>query len=163
MRLLGRRINGELLAVSFAVAVGVMLIGIGVNASRTGPDALGLPDEIEAISPTPNDKQVLRQTEIVVDLAANHEAALILDGVELTVISLDDLSGPGGSAEPGQQVELPATAIWDPGNFVISFRPTEGAEVEEYHVGEHTATVLYWKIEEGRAAARSFTWTFEVL
>ena len=161
VRLFGRRINVELLVVSFGIAAGLMLVVLGLMSARTGRDAQGLPDEIESIAPSPNDRQVLRQTEIMVDLTENLEAVLVLDGVELPVTRLDELSG--GLAQPGQQVEMPPTAIWDPGNFVISFLPVEGAPIEELTVGTHTATVIFWKIEDGREAARSFTWTFEVL
>jgi hypothetical protein len=161
VRVFGRRINIELAVVSLGIAVGLVLIVIGLLGGRTGRDALGYPDEIESVAPAPNDRQVLRQTEIVVDLVANQEAVLVVDGIELPVTRLDELSG--GLAQPGQQVELPPTAIWDPGNFIISFRPVEGAPIEEYSVGLHTATVIFWDVEEGREAARSFTWSFEVL
>jgi hypothetical protein len=46
---------------------------------------------------------------------------------------------------------------------LIRFEPTEGAAVEKYDVGVHKVTVLFWKIEEGRNTARSFSWSFEVL
>lgn len=161
MRLFGKRINIELFVVSFGIAIGLVLIGIGLLGGRTGRDALGYPDQIESVAPAPNDRQVLRQTEIVVDLIANHEAVLVVDGVELPITRLDELSG--GLAQPGQQIEMPPTAIWDPGNFIISFRPSPGAPIEEYSVGVHTATVIFWDIEKGREAARSFTWSFEVL
>jgi hypothetical protein len=65
--------------------------------------------------------------------------------------------------KPGQQIELPKTAIYDQGNSLIRFEPTEGAAVEKYDVGVHKVTVLFWKIEEGRNTARSFSWSFEVL
>ncbi len=161
VRVFGKRINTELLVVSLGIAIGLVLIGFGLMGGRTGRDALGYPEQIESISPAPNDRQVLRQTEIVVDLVANHEAVLLVDGIELPVTRLDELSG--GLAEPGQQVELPPTAIWDPGNFLISFRPAPGAPIEQYSVGTHTVTVIFWDIEKGREAARSYSWTFEVL
>lgn len=134
---------------------------LGVNAGTTGRDALGYPDEIVDISPAPNDRQVLSQTEIIVDLADGYEAVLVLDGIELPVTRLEDVAGLG--VEPGQQVELPPTAIYDQGNSLIRFAPREGAPVERYGVGVHDAKVIFWKIELGRNSARSYSWSFEVL
>ena len=156
-----RRVTVEQIVISGGIAIGLILVILGLNAGTTGRDALGYPDEIVDISPAPNDRQVLSQTEIIVDLVDGYEAVLVLDGIELPVTRLEDVSGR--LAEPGQQVELPPTAIYDQGNSLIRFSPREGAPVERYGGGVHEARVIYWKIELGRTAARSFTWTFEVL
>ena len=66
-------------------------------------------------------------------------------------------------AEPGQQLELPPTAVYDGGNFSIRFQPQDGAAIERWVRGVHTATVVYWDETEGRSTAKSFTWTFTVL
>ena len=141
--------------------MGLLLVVIGLNAGTTGRDALGYPDEIVDISPAPNDRQVLSQTEIVVDLVDGFEAVLVLDGIELPVTRLEDVAGR--LVEPGQQVDLPPTAIYDQGNSLIRFAPREGAPIERFRVGTHQAKVVFWKIELGRVAARSYSWTFEVL
>lgn len=156
-----RKITVERAVVSGGIAVGLLLVVIGLNAGTTGRDALGYPDEIVDISPAPNDRQVLSQTEIVVDLLDGFEAVLVLDGIELPVTRLEDVAGR--LVEPGQQVDLPPTAIYDQGNSLIRFAPREGAPIERFRVGTHQAKVLFWKIELGRNAARSYSWTFEVL
>lgn len=144
--------------VSIGFAVGFMGLVWGVTGAVTGREALGLPDEIEQVSPAPNDNQVLSQTEIFVDLVENTEAELIVDGVRLDVARLGEVT-----AQPGEQVELPPTAIYDPGNFSIRFQPQAGAAIERWSLGTHTVTVEFWDIEEGRGAATTFTWSFSVL
>lgn len=156
-----RRINKELLAVSLAVGLGLTLVVLGFLSGTTGRDALGYPDAILDIAPAPNDRQVLSQTEIRVDLADGYEAVLVLDGVEVPTTPLTDIAG--GLAEPGQQIDLPPTAIYDQGNSLIRFTPSDGAVVESYAVGRHDVTVIFWEIEKGRNTARSYSWSFEVL
>ena len=146
---------------SLVASVGLLLIVLGFMGGTTGRDVLGYPDAVISVSPAPNDRQVLSQTEISVDLADGYEAVLVLDGLELPTSRLEDVAG--GLPEPGEQLELPPTAIYDQGNSLIRFEPTEGAAVERYDGGVHRVTVFFWKIEDGRNTARSFSWSFEVL
>jgi len=156
-----RRVNKELLILSLAVGLGLTLVVLGFLAGTTGREALGYPDAIVDISPAPNDRQVLSQTEISVDLQDGYEAVLVLDGVEVPTTPLSEVAGR--LAEPGQQIDLPPTAIYDQGNSLIRFTPSDGAVVESYSVGRHDVTVIFWEIEKGRATARSYSWSFEVL
>lgn len=156
-----RRLNKELLLISVAVGVGLTLVALGFLSGTTGREALGYPDAIVDISPAPNDRQVLSQTEIRVDLQDGYEAVLVLDGIEIPTTPLADIAG--GGAEPGQQIDLPPTAIYDQGNSLIRFTPSDGAVIESYSVGRHDVTVIFWEIEKGRNTARSYSWSFEVL
>lgn len=156
-----RVLTVERVVISAGVAIGLLFVVLGLRAGTTGRDVFRYPDAIVDISPAPNDRQVLAQTEIVVDLADGYEAVMVLDGIELPVTRLEDVAGQ--VAEPGQQVELPPTAIYDQGNSLIRFAPREGAAVERYRVGVHDVKVIFWKIELGRNAARSYSWSFEVL
>lgn len=156
-----RRVTTERVVISGGIAIGLLLVVIGLNVGTTGRDALRYPDAIIDISPAPNDRQVLAQTEIIVDLVDGYEAVMVLDGIELPVTRLEDVAGRG--VEPGQQVQLPPTAIYDQGNSLIRFAPREGAPIERYRVGVHEVKVIFWKIELGRTAARSYSWSFEVL
>ena len=144
--------------VSLGFALGISLIVWGLLGSVTGDEALGIPDEIETLSPAPNDQQVLSRTEIFVDLVAGLEAELVVDGVVLPTTRLDKIS-----VAPGQQIDLPPTAIYDPGNFSIRFQPSEGAAIEEWPLGVHNVTVVFWDAVEGRQTASSFSWSFTVL
>lgn len=156
-----KRLDREKLVISGVVALGLLFIILGVNSAQTGREAQNLPDTIESISPGPGDT-VLRQGQIFVDFKPGYDAVLILDGIELPVTRLDELQGTGAQPKPGAQVELPPTAIYDPGNFSISFQPQDGAAITGLFQGVHTARVLFWKVEESRQKAQSFTWTFTV-
>jgi hypothetical protein len=158
-----RKINLERLLVSLAFAAGVTLIVLGVLWSRTGRDALHYPDEIESTAPAPNDRQVLRETSVQVQLLKGYGANLAIDGVALPTTDLDEYLSGVGSPEPGQQIALPPTAIYDPANATISFQPSDDAPITEFRQGMHVATVTFWKLIDGPDRAQSFTWQFEVL
>lgn len=157
-----RRPDWRLALISLAIAACLVLIGFGFSAAVTGRDAQQLPDAIESIDPGDGDR-VLRQTRILVDLVTGYEAVLIVDGVELPTVRIDQLTGPDGRApEPGEQVVLPPVAIYDPGNATIGFQPVPGALIEEFAEGLHEATVVYWRSVEGRERSRQYSWTFRV-
>ena len=155
-----RPINKETLIVSAGVAIGLFAIISGFNGGSTGRDAQRLPTAIERMTPGPGD-QVLQQSQIFVDFIDGYNASLTIDGVALETTRLDELTDNGSAPKPGAQVEIPPTAIYDPGNYTISFLPQEGAPIETLMQGTHTATVLYWKITDGPAKSRSFTWEFD--
>ena len=155
-----RRINKENLFVSAVIAAGLTLIAVGLAVGTTGREAQRLPDVIEQISPGPGDT-VLVQSQVFVDFVPGYAATLIIDGIELETTRLDELSAGGATPRPGAQVEIPPTAIYDPGNFTISYLPQEGGAIESFTQGPHRATVRYWKIEDGPSKARSFSWEFE--
>ncbi len=156
-----RPINKQLLLVSVGVAFGLILIGMGLQSATTGREAQNIPAVIEDMRPGPGD-QVVQQAQVSVDFVEGYEASLEIDGIALETTRLDELSAEGNSSlEPGAQVEIPPTAIYDPGNYIISFTPQDGAPIEVFTQGVHTATVTYWKIIDGKAKARSFTWEFE--
>ena len=111
--------------------------------------------------------RVPAQTEVFVDLLPGYTGVLIIDGIELQTVDPNDLNGsPDASTPiqivPGQQVSLPATTIYERGNATLTFVPTEGAPIESFAQGPHTATVIFWKILESRQRSQSYTWTFSV-
>jgi hypothetical protein len=155
-----RPINKETLIVSAGVAIGLYAIILGFNGGSTGRDAQRLPAAIERMTPGPGD-QVLQQSQIFVDFIDGYNASLTIDGIALDTTRLDELTDNGVSPRPGAQVNIPPTAIYDPGNYTISFLPQDGAPITTLTQGMHTATVLYWKIIDGPAKSRSFTWEFK--
>ena len=60
-------------------------------------------------------------------------------------------------------IDLPPTAVFDPGNAVLSFQPVEGALIESFTEGRHEAKVIFWKTAEGEDTARTYRWTFNVV
>jgi hypothetical protein len=156
-----RRINKTALLASVGVSFGLVLIVVGLSGAVTGRDALKLPEQIEKLSPANNEK-VLRQSQIMIDFVEGFQAVLILDGVELPTTRLDELSTDGKQPKPGEQVDLPPTAIYDPGNFTLSYLPQEGGPIKQLAQGEHQATVLFWKPPKTREKSSSYSWKFTV-
>lgn len=155
-----RKIDKPLLIVSFGVAIGLVLIGWGFNSATTGRAAQNIPKVIERITPGPND-QVVLQAQVIVDFISGYQASLSIDGIDIPTTRLDQLSDSSTPPRPGSQLDIPPTAIFDPGNSVISFQPQKGAVVESLTQGMHSATVTYWKIVDGPTKSQTFSWTFQ--
>ena len=154
-----KRLDRSRLLVSVGISIGIVLIAFGLASGITGDEAREFPASIERMSPADGDR-VLRQSQVIIDFVVGYEASLNIDGIELPVTRLDELTTGGAQPAPGAQVELPATAVFDPGNNVLSFQPQVGALIESFAQGEHVATVRYWKILEGPAKARTYQWRF---
>jgi hypothetical protein len=154
-----RRIDKTLLLISFVIAIGLALIVRGLAVSITGDDRANLPETIESVEPVPAAEQVLSQTRVFVDLDNGYTGVLVIDGVELPTVSIDDLAEQF-TAEPGQQIDLPATTIYEPGNSTLTFTPSDDALVQKFETGPHRVQVIYWKVIEGRQRPRSYSWTF---
>lgn len=160
-KLLPASFNVSALFASMGIALGIVLVIAGLAAAVTGRDALRLPEQIERLSPADNEK-VLRQSEIMIDFVAGFEAVLIIDGVEIPTTRIDELTENGKQPKPGEQIEIPPTAIYDPGNFTLSYLPQEGGPITELKQGTHQATVLFWKTPNTREKATSYSWKFSV-
>lgn len=156
-----RRIDRGLLLASFAIAAGVVIAVWGVIVAVTGDEGIDLPDAIERVDPTPNAVQVLSQSNIVVDLETGYTGVLIVDGVELETVNLDEIGSL--TVEPGRQVDIPAVTVYEPGNATLTFTPSPGAVIQELASGLQDVTVIFWRLDEGRQRASSFTWSFNVL
>lgn len=154
-----RKRDKGLLIASFVIAGGLALIIWGMFTAITGTEGVDRPDEIESLSPVENAIQVLQQDQVVVDLEFGFEAELIVDGIRLDTTSLGEVE-----VDPGQQLSVPdaPTAIFDPGNAVISFQPSEDAPITEWSQGRHQVRVEFWPIEEPDNR-RSYTWSFTVV
>jgi hypothetical protein len=153
-----RRIDRGLLAASLVIASGLTLIGWGLLTAVTGDEGVDRPDAIEDISPVENAVQVLQQDRVVVDLAFGYEGTLTVDGIEIPITVLGQ-----DATEPGDQVTLPPTALFDPGNAVISFQPTEGAVIESFGEGRHEAEVTFWRTVDGPDESTTYRWSFNVV
>ena len=57
---------------------------------------------------------------------------------------------------------VPLGAQFDPAQNTVLFTPREGAAIEAFAPGEHTVTAVFWKLDQSRDSARSFTWHFKV-
>ena len=156
-----RRVDRVLLVASMAIAAGLVVIGFGVVVSVTGDERSPLPDQIESVSPVPDAVQVLSQSSIEVDLESGYTGVLVVDGTELETVNLDELGSV--TVEPGKQVDVPPTTVYEPGNATLTFTPSEGAEIQELESGVHEVSVVYWRIVDGRQRADTYRWTFNVV
>ena len=153
-----RRFDRGLLIASFVIACGAVLIIWGMFDALTGDEGVDRPDAIEELSPVENAVQVLQQEGIIVDFQYGYESRLFIDGIEIPVTPLDSIE-----VEPGQQIDLPPTAVFEPGNAVLTFQPTEGAAIEEFSEGLHDVKVIFFKTADGPDTARSYHWSFNVV
>ena len=152
------RIDKKLLLASMGISLGLVLFIMGARIGLTGKDASNLPDAIEGISPGDNER-VLRQSQVIVDFVEGYEATLYIDGIEMPTTRLDEIVTSGTAPAPGAQIDLPPTAIYDPGNFTISFLPQDGAAITELKQGKHTGKVKFWPIKNPDQI-RFYSWTF---
>lgn len=156
-----RRIDTSLAIVIAFLGIGSFFLVRGVLVGITGDDRTDLPTFVESVEPVPEAVQVLNQSNVFVDLATGYTGVLVIDGVELETRDVDELGRV--DVEPGQQIDLPPVTIFEPGNSTLTFTPTAGAPISQFVDGDHTVEVVYWRLDEGRQRARSFTWTFTVV
>jgi hypothetical protein len=161
-----RRIDVKLLLASLGISLGLVLVVLGLMRSVTGTEEQNLPDAIESIDPVRNATQVPQQTRVFVDFQVGYEAVMIIDGVELPVVPLDDVGqvpqglGNDSDSNDGEQIDIPPGAIWEPGNATLTFEPGPAQAIEAFSTGMHTVTVRYWRTEDGPERFRTFNWTF---
>lgn len=148
----------SVLIVTGIVALGFVLMIRGVLSGVTGDDRDPLPDAIESINPVPGAVQVLNQTSVFVDLAPGYTGELVIDGIEIETVNVDEIGGI--EVEPGQQLDLPPVTIYEPGNATLTFTPGSAAPITEFTEGEHQVVLQYWLIEDGPARTSTFRWTF---
>lgn len=157
-----RRIDKGLLGVSLVIAFGVVMIGRGIAISITGDERENLPEAVEAVDPVPEAVQVLNQTRVYADLAFGYTGVFIIDGIELPTVDIGDIAA-ATEVQPGQQVIVPPDTVYEAGNATLSFLPSDDAMITEFSSGLHRVQLVYWKIEDGRGRARTFTWTFNAV
>ena len=153
-----QRLDKKLLLASAVIAVGLVLMVVALATAVTGDEAADLPPAIESITPVYAAVQVPQQTAVIVDLAAGYEGYLVVDGVPIPTIRLDEVGRV--DVEPGEQIDLPPGAIFEPGNATLSFTPGEEQAVDNFDAGPHTVTVVYWEPLDESSRARSYTWSF---
>jgi hypothetical protein len=149
------RLDTPRLVRSLVIAAALVGLWFAFTRGVSGETGQGPKDPaIETISPRP-DELVLRQTQVVVDLAAGYRGDLFVDGQQIPVVDAVNDDSPGG--EFGR-----ADAVFDPALNTITFTPREGATIEELTTGTHQIIVKYWKLDESAESARNYTWSFRV-
>ena len=154
-----KKIDYKLLIISTGISAGLVMFVLGARTGLTGRDSSNLPDAIEQISPGQGER-VLRQSQVIVDFVEGYTATLTIDGIELPTTRLDEVVATGKQITPGAQITLPPTAIFDAGNYIISYLPQPGAPIAELVQGQHTGSVRFWLIRDGEGSSRTYSWTF---
>ena len=156
-----RRFDKTTVIVSLVVGLGLALVTRGVLVGVTGDDRSPLPDAVERVEPVPDAEQVLSQSGVFVDLAAGYTGELTIDGVEIPTIDVSEVSSD--RVTPGEQVDIPPGAVYEPGNATLTFIPSDGAPITQFAEGIHRASVRYWALDESDQRARTYSWTFNVI
>ena len=135
----------RLLIAVLVVGAGAALFA-GIRATETGGDdsvsEAGGTDVVERFVPGRGD-EVIRQSELGVDLAPGYEGALEVNGIAI----------------PDDELRLV------PAQNQVFFTPGEGKAVEVLRAGPNCARAIVWKSVNGRDAATdlAFDWCFEAL
>jgi hypothetical protein len=154
-----RKVDKRLAICSLLIAIGLLVVVVGVFRGITGKAAENLPKAIEEVQPSVGATNVPNQSRIFVDLVAGYTGQLTVDGVVLETISEDQLR----DVQPGQQAAQPLTTVFAEGNATLTFQPVKGAPIESLSEGQHEVVVTYWPIVEGADSSRSFPWKFTVV
>ena len=147
------RLDRRRLVLSLVVAAALVGFWFAITGAETEPERK-LPTAIETVSPA-DGALVLRQTQVVVDLAPGYRGKLFIDGQEIPVV--ERLNEGSAGDEP-----TPIDAVFDPAQNTITFTPTVGATIPEFAPRPHQVTVSFWRFEESAEAAGNYSWTFRV-
>jgi hypothetical protein len=144
------------LGASVLIAGALALIVWGFASAETGDQAVEINDPaIERVLPNPG-ALVLRQSQVGADLATGYRGILIIDGQE---IPTQDAQATG---QPNNDASVNFDAVFDLAQNTVLFVPRQGATIEQFSPGEHQVTLVYWKLDESRDSARTFSWKFKV-
>jgi hypothetical protein len=130
----------------------VVALSMTNRASQVDLAVTGNP-AIEGLIPERN-AEVLRQTEIGIDLAPGYEAELVIDGVPIPVDEMNIL----------RDVENPNASSSARGSFGttlnrFTFQPLEGRAIEELLGDRHCVIAYFWPLSD-RDARQAERWCF---
>ena len=127
-------VGGLVVAAAVALAVGFAVV------DTSDPDDATQSEIVERFIPRQGD-EVLRQSELGIDLISGYDGTLAVNGVDIPV-------------EDQRRV---------PEQNQVYFTPGEGKAVERLLAGRNCVTATVWKSAEGPGTAnqRQFSWCFE--
>lgn len=126
------------IALILCALVGIFFTG---KAATTGLDSASgsLPDQVDRLIPE-SGAEVLRQSQVGIDVAAGHDAYLIINGVEVK------------SAEDG--------LIRDLGTGLVLLQPGPGKAIEVLNEGRNCVIAMVWDQLENEKSAVPVSWCF---
>jgi hypothetical protein len=125
--------------VLIALIVAGALFGLALGFSGAQKPKDLVQPGVSSVYPTPGDLD-LRQVKIGAILQPGFEGDLVLDGA---VVPESDL-------------------YREPSLFQIELRPEEGSIFADLKPGRHCASIVFWPASEGRRAAASQQWCFNL-
>ena len=119
-----QRLDKKLLARQPVIAVGLVLMGFALATAVTGDEAADLPPRSRSITPATTPSRSPSRRPSIADLAAGYEG--VPDGRRRRDARRSASTRSAAvDVEPGEQVDLPPGAIFEPGNATLTFTPGE--------------------------------------
>jgi len=134
------------ITVLLGLAVGFGAYAVGNSVTGSDNVSTSLPDSVERLIPT-SGSEVLKQSEVGVDLALGYDAYLIINGVEIRDVSSRD-NGDG------------LTRVLTPDGYTVTYVPGPGKRVEQLEPELNQITAMVWRQESGPETAVPVFWTF---
>lgn len=133
------------------ILFGVLLLAVAAGLWLASQDSRPSDQEgptrdsaIEAVFPT-DGSDVLRQSEVGVDLVEGYRASLTANGVAI----------------PGDQITGVDANDSQPSLARYAFSPGDGKVIETWRTGQNCVTATYWPADSGRGLSTSYSWCFE--
>lgn len=130
-------------------ALAVLMVALAIaayNGAVTGSDqaSSNKPDYINALVPS-SGSQVLRQSEVGVDLRSGYDAYLVVDGVKITNNATEqDLDGLVRTPNLGR----------------VRYTPAPGRRVERLESPRACVDAFVWRVIDGPTSAKQTQWCF---
>ena len=151
----------ETLARRFLVPVGIaagatiFILAFVLADTDTGDDVIFNDPAIEALLPVPG-SEVLRQSQVGIDLASGFDAELVINGVP---IPRDQVNILRNAEDPDQSAEEPGVFATTINRFL--YQPLEGRAVPELKGDENCVVATFWPLADP-SDVRTTSWCFTV-
>ncbi|MGI9621594.1 MAG: hypothetical protein ACR2PK_02060 [Acidimicrobiales bacterium] len=142
-------------AVVLAGGVAIFVIAFVVADTPSDDDVIFSHPAIEALLPAEG-SEVLRQSQVGIDLIAGYEAELTINGTPIPPDQVNVFRNPDDPGESAEQAGAFATTI---NRFV--YQPLEGRAVPELKGDENCATATFWPTSDP-TDIRTVEWCFTV-
>ncbi|MDP9070932.1 MAG: hypothetical protein M3N68_06565 [Actinomycetota bacterium] len=133
-----RLVTVRRVVISLLLALSAAGMYVAFTLHEESPEAFR-PRAIQVVFPEPGSLEV-RQTTIFYELGSDYDGTLRVGGVEIPLDQLDVIEGLNR----------------------ISFTPGKGKEIEALEPGAQRVTAVFWPRSEGRSAALTYSWRFNV-
>ena len=152
LEVLGRRF---LVPVGIATGLVIFVLAFVLADTDTGDDIIFNDPAIEALLPVPG-SEVLRQSQVGIDLASGFTAKLVINGVP---IPNDQINILRSGDDPDESAEQPGVFSTTINRFL--YQPLEGRAVPELKGDENCVVATFWPLSDP-SDVRTTSWCFTV-